>query len=217
MENKPISFREQTIDEFIIELQSKAPVPGGGGAAALCGAIGIALSSMVCQVTRSKAKFSGNQEDYERMIHEAEKLGDILLYEIDGDAEAFEYLMQAYRMPKTTDEEKAMRSALIQERIVYAIEAPLRTMHALCNTIMLFNEVQSKCSKDVISDVAVGVELCKAALKGSSMNVFINAMMMKNVQKRTSYITEAEYMITKYGAVADSVYADVKKVILADI
>ncbi|MBQ9949228.1 MAG: cyclodeaminase/cyclohydrolase family protein [Clostridia bacterium] len=210
------SFRQKTIDEFIKELESKSAVPGGGGAAALCGAVGIALSSMVCRVTQSKAEFEGSEDEYEQMIRESEKLGDILLYEIDGDAEAFEFLMEAYRMPKTTAEEKKIRSLLIQDRLVCAIEAPLRTMHALCDTIMLFSRVQSKCSRQVISDVAVGVELCKAALKGSSMNVFINAMLMKNEQKRTSYITEAEYMITKYGAVADSVYADVKRSIIAD-
>ena len=216
MEKVSYSFRKHSIDRFIGELESKEAVPGGGGAAALCGAIGIALSSMVCQVTRSKPQFKENHAEYDRMIQEAEKLGNILLYEIDGDAEAFEYLMQAYRLPKSTEEEKKLRATMIQDRLVCAIEAPLRTMHALCDTIILFNEVRSMCSKDVISDVAVGVELCKAALKGASMNVFINAMLMQNIQKRTSYITEAEYLITKYGALADSVYADVKKSILSD-
>lgn len=210
------SFRELTIDNFMQELESSSAVPGGGGAAALCGAVGIALSSMVCKVTKNKNVFPENDAEYDRMIMEAEKLNDILLYEIDGDAEAFEFLMQAYRMPKDTQEQKEIRKVLIQERLISAIEAPLRTMHALCDTISLFSEVQTKCSKEVISDVAVGVELCKAALKGSSMNVFINAMLMKNIQKRTVYITEAEYMITKYGAIADSVYADVKKMIVVD-
>lgn len=210
------SYRQMTIDQFMKELESSKAVPGGGGAAALCGAIGIALSSMVCHVTKNKGKFPENEAEYIRMIDEAEKLNDILLYEIDGDAEAFEFLMQAYRMPKDTDEQKEIRKMLIQERLISAIEAPLRTMHALCDTITLFNQVKEKCSREVISDIAVGVELCKAALKGSSMNVFINAMLMKNIQKRTVYITEAEYMITKYCAIADSVYADVKKTILVD-
>lgn len=208
------SFKTKTIDEFTKELQSAAPVPGGGGASALCGAIGTALGSMVCQVTRLKPKFAGDNDTYLKIINTAETVVEELLGEIDTDANAFSALMAAYRMPKGTDAERQVREKCIQEQLVNATEAPLYTMKLICKAIMLLSDAQKLSSHDVISDVAVGISLCRAALWGAAMNVYINAASMKDAAKRQSYIDEADNMISEYSEIADRVYMTTKAAIV---
>lgn len=208
------TFKNDSLDEFTAKLQSSSPIPGGGGAAALCGAIGIALSSMVCEVTKQKKGFEGDPTEYRAMIVKARRLRESLIDEIDSDARAFDTLMEAYHMPKSTEQEKKLREKMIQERLIVAAEAPLYTMHVICDTIELFDRVCPMSSPNVISDVAVGVSLCRAALHGASMNVFINASLMKDEQAKKKYIDWAEEMIAKYEPIADKVYAYVKKQVL---
>ena len=210
------TFRNETLDEFTEKLQSSDPIPGGGGAAALCGAVGIALSSMVCEVTKAKKDFSGDPTEYKAMICKAQSLRESLIHEIDTDAEAFYTLMEAYHMPKNTEDEKQLRAKTIQERLVTAAEAPLYTMHVICDTIELFDRVCPMSASNVISDIAVGVSLCRAALHGASMNVFINASLMKDETVKAKYIKWAEDLIAKYEPVADRVYDYVKKQVLGD-
>ena len=213
MENS-YTFKNDTLDEFTAKLQSADPIPGGGGAAALCGAIGIALSAMVCEVTKNKKDFQGDPTEYRSMIVKAKRLRESLIDEIDSDAKAFDTLMEAYHMPKTTAEEKALRDKTIQERLIIAAEAPLYTMHVICDTIELFDKVCPMSSANIISDVAVGVHLCRAALNGASMNVYINASLMKDETAKKKYIDWANDMIAKYEPIADKVFAEVKRRVL---
>ena len=215
MENA-YSFKNDTLDEFTAKLQSSDPIPGGGGAAALCGAVGIALSAMVCEVTKNKKGFEGDPTEYKAMIIKARRLRESLIDEIDSDARAFDTLMEAYHMPKGTPEEKALRDKTIQERLIVAAEAPLYTMHVICDTIELFDRVCPLSSANLISDVAVGVHLCRAALNGASMNVYINASLMKDEQMKKKYIDWANEMIAKYEPIADRVFAYVKKQVLGE-
>ena len=215
MENT-YSFKNDTLDEFTAKLQSSDPIPGGGGAAALCGAVGIALSAMVCEVTKNKKGFEGDPTEYKAMIIKARRLRESLIDEIDSDARAFDTLMEAYHMPKDTPEEKALRDKTIQERLIVAAEAPLYTMHVICDTIELFDRVCPLSSANLISDVAVGVHLCRAALNGASMNVYINASLMKDEQMKKKYIDWANEMIAKYEPIADRVFAYVKKQVLGE-
>ena len=204
-----MKYREQTIDEFTAALGSNAPTPGGGGAAALCASLGAALSSMVCRVTKAKPNFKGDAKLCDDIITRAEKLRDILLNEIDADADAFDFLMEAYRSPKTTDDEKEKRRALIQERLIFAAEAPLRAMRAVCETVDLLTAL-----KDISSHVAVGASLCKAALSGASITVYINAALLTDAEKKAYYVNAADEMLGRYGEIADRLFIELKSLIL---
>ena len=209
-----MKYRLQTIDEFTAALGSNAPTPGGGGAAALCASLGAALSSMVCRVTKAKPNFKGDVKLCDDIIMRAEKLRDILLNEIDADADAFDFLMEAYRSPKSTDAEKEKRKALIQERLIFAAEAPLRAMRAVCETVDLLTALKDISSRDVISDVAVGASLCKAALSGASITVYINAALLTDAEKKAYYVNAADEMLGRYGEIADRLFTELKSLIL---
>lgn len=209
-----MKYREQTIDEFTTALESKTPTPGGGGAAALCASLGAALSSMVCRVTKAKPSFKGDIKLCDDIITRAEKLRDTLLDDMDSDANAFSFLMEAYRSPKSTDDEKEKRKALIQERLIAATEAPLKVMRSVCETIDLLSALKDIASHDVISDVAVGASLCKAALTSASITVYINAALLTDTDKKARYINAADEMLRRYGDVADRLFEELKDIIL---
>lgn len=173
-------MKQQTIEEFITSLSSKSPVPGGGGASALGGAIGSSLGSMVGNLTIGKKKYAAVQEDIQLLLEKLSNNTEELLLLMDKDAAAFEPLSKAYSLPKETEEEKLQKEQIMEEALYQASLVPLEIMEKAYEGILLQEELSEKGTRIAISDVAVGVMFLRSALLGAFINVRINTKSMKN-------------------------------------
>jgi len=197
--------------EFITVLASKEPTPGGGGASALVGAIGMALGNMVGSLTIGKKKYADVQDEIITLKARADALQDALLALIGRDAEVFEPLSRAYGLPSATDEEKLEKARVMEDALRLASTVPLEIMEKCCEAIELHREFAAKGTVIAISDVGCGVVCCKAALQAASLNVFINTKSMKDRAHAEELNTHANAMLKKYTVLADEIFADVAK------
>ncbi len=202
-------FSKLSCDEFIGVLASKAPVPGGGGAAALVGAVGTALGNMVGSLTLGKKKYAGVQDDIIALKERADALQGRFLTLMQRDAEVFEPLSRAYGMPKETDAEKAEKSRVMAGALRECCAVPLDIMRCCCEAIDLHEEFAAKGTAIAISDVGCGVICCKAALQAASLNVFINTKSMEDRALAEANNAEANEMLARYAVKADQIFADV--------
>ena len=201
------TFQSESIKDFTEVLASKAPVPGGGGASALVGAIGIALGNMVGELTVGKKKYMDVEEDIKVLMARTERLRVRLLQLIDDDAECFAPLANAYSIPKGSSD----RDIVMETALRVACSVPLDIMRTVCKALELINEFAQKGSALAISDAGVGAVFCKAALKGASLNVFINTKAMKDRCVASAFEKEADEMLSKYCLMADEIYEKVMK------
>jgi len=195
--------------EFIDALASKEPVPGGGGASALVGAIGMALGSMVGNLTLGKKKYADVQEDIQVILKKAESIQRELIQLVSKDAEVFEPLSKAYGMPKDTDEQRTEKDKVMEEALKLACSVPIDIMKKAVECIGLHEELARKGTRIAISDVGVGILFVKAALVGASLNVFINTKMMKDRAYAEELNEMTDRMISEGSAKSDAIFAEV--------
>lgn len=196
-------FEDKKINEFTEVLASKEAVPGGGGASALVGSIGMSLGNMVGSLTTGKKKYADVEEDIQKLMAEGESLRIELLSMMDKDAEAFAPLAKAYGIPK----DDPSRDEVMEKALDVACQAPMDIMRTVCKALDVIKEFAAKGSALAISDAGVGAVCCKAALQGASLNVFINTKSMKDRVKAEALEAEANEMLDKYCRLADEVYA----------
>lgn len=192
---------------FIMDLASKAPTPGGGGASAYGGALASALGSMVGNLTVGKKRYEAVEADTYIVL---EKLADArvrLIELVEEDARAFAPLAAAYGMPKATPDEQAAKDAAMQEALVGACEVPLDIMRTCARVIELCEFLAYNGSRMALSDVGVAVAFGKAALLGASLNVYINAKDIGDRERAERYTGEADRLIESGSALADKLYA----------
>ena len=204
-----MDFTKESCQSFVEILASKAPVPGGGGASALVGAIGTALGNMVGSLTLGKKKYADVEEDIIALKSRCDNIQDKLLKLVVEDAEVFEPLSKAYGMPKETDEEKEAKAKVMAVVLKEASEVPLKIMECCCESIDIMGQFAEKGSKIAVSDAGVGVIMCKAALKGASLNVFINTKSMADRELAECINKQADNMLDIYTAKADKIYESV--------
>ena len=204
-----MGFSTVPCNEFVEVLASKAPVPGGGGASALVGAIGMALGNMVGSLTVGKKKYADVEADIIAMKEKATALQADFLRLVEADAEAFEPLSKAYGMPRETEEEKAEKARVMAIVLKDACAVPMEIMEKCCEAIDVIEEFAAKGSALAISDAGVGVVFCKAALLGASLNVFINTKSMADKEYAASLNEKADKMIADYSKKADEIFAAV--------
>lgn len=204
-----MGFTTYTCEDFVEILATKAPVPGGGGASALVGAIGTALGNMVGSLTVGKKKYADVEADIIALKEKADALQKDFLHLVEEDAKVFEPLSKAYGMPKDTEEEKAEKAKVMEIVLKDACSVPMEIMRKSCEAIDIIEEFAAKGSIIALSDAGVGAAFCKAALLGASLNVFINTKSMANREYAESLNKEAEEMIAVYGAKADAVFEGV--------
>lgn len=206
-----MEFAKLNCGDFIEALASKEPVPGGGGASALVGAVGTALGNMVGSLTLGKKKYADVQGDILLLKEKADTLQKEFLVLLTKDAEVFEPLSKAYGMPAETGEQKLQKQAVLERELKNCAEIPLEIMKKCCNAIDLHAEFAQKGTAIVISDVGVGVSFCKSALEGASLNVFINTKMMKDRNYADKLNAEAEEMLAVFTKKANEIFADVRE------
>ena len=199
------------IEEFTEVLASKSAIPGGGGASALTAALGIALGSMVGNLTVGKKKYKDVEEEIRRQMQQAEVLQRELLLFIDKDAEAFEPLSKAYGLPKETEEQLEYRNKVMEEALLKAGLVPLQIMETVLEAVAVLEVMAEKGSRIAVSDAGVGVQFCRAALLGASMNVFINTKLMKDREKAAQLNQRCEELMEDGVKRADAVFELVMK------
>ena len=204
-----MSFEEMTCKEFVSELSSKSPVPGGGGASALAGAVGMALSNMVASLTIGKKKYMDVEEDMVLLKKRGVELQESLLRMADRDAEVFEPLSRAYGLPKNTQDEREYKSRVMEAALKEAASVPLEIMELCCQAIDLAEEASQKGSKIAISDAGVTAALLGAALRGAALNIFINTKSMADTEYAAKLNERAEALTEEYGLKADRIYQTV--------
>jgi methenyltetrahydrofolate cyclohydrolase len=202
--------KNSSIAVFLDDLASKRPTPGGGGAAAFCGAIGAALVSMVANLTIGKKNYEAVWEDLKAVNEKAEALRAELTQAIDEDVLAFAAVMGAYGLPRATDEEKAKRTAAIQAALKDATLAPLRAVKACFEVIRLSCDVADKGNLNVISDAGVAVLAANAGLRSAALNVFTNAEAIKDRDFAERQLTEVNALLAQATEMTEQVYQTVR-------
>ena len=200
---------DKSCTEFAAELAGKVSVPGGGGAAAYVGALGVALCSMVGNFTTGKKKYAEYEEDVQRMLAEGEKVRARLLDLVEEDAAAFFPLSQAYGIPK----EDPTRDEQLEKCTKDALAGPLEMMRQIAKAIELLEEMNVKGSRMLISDVGCGAVCAAAAMRAASMNVFINTKGLKDREYAAKVEAEADELLAyvpRAKAVADEVAAGIR-------
>lgn len=185
---------EKSCADFAAVLASKAPVPGGGGAAAIVGALGTALCSMVGNLTVGRKKYAQYEADVKRMLEKGAAVQERLLDLVDKDAEAFEPLSKAYSIPK--DDPK--HDETLEAATKFACEAPVEMMKACCEAIELLEEMLEKGSVTLVSDVGCGALCCAAALESASMNIFVNTKTLLDREAAAKLDDQADAMLREY-------------------
>jgi formiminotetrahydrofolate cyclodeaminase len=163
-----------TLQEFLDELASSSPAPGGGSVAALAGAVGAALTSMVCNLTIGKKKYAGVEEDMRSMLADAEVLRARFAVLVDRDTEAFTKVMEAFGLPKDNDARKALRQAAITAATKEATQVPLEVMKHCIDALALAQSVAAQGNVNSVSDAGVSALMLHAACEGAALNVLIN-------------------------------------------
>lgn len=203
--NDTILGNDTKIKEFIDRLSSKSPVPGGGGASALVGAVGIALCSMVANLTLGKKKYAEFEEDIQQILSRTEDSIPKLLELIQKDAEVFEPLSAAYGIPK--DDPK--RGEKLEQALILACSVPMDILREVSALLDVLEQLSYKGSKLALSDVGVAASACRTAIEGAVMNVFINTKLMKNREYANKVNQEAEAMLSKGTEICSKIYLKV--------
>ena len=193
-----MKITDNSCAEFVRVLATKAPVPGGGGASALCGAIGTALGNMVGSLTVGKKRYAAVEPEIKAMQAKCDALQSELLALVEKDAEAFAPLAAAYGLPKDTPEQAAEKDLVMEAALKAACEVPLAIMQRCCEAVELMEGFAAKGSKIAVSDAGVGAALCRAALEGASLNVFINTKAMKDRAAAAAFDAKANALLGEF-------------------
>ena len=204
-----MSFSDKSCSEFVEVLASKAPVPGGGGASAMVGALATALGNMVGSLTVGKKKYAAVEEEMRALKDRCDRLQKDFLHLVERDAEVFEPLARAYSMPKNTEEEKAEKARVMEIVLRDACCVPMEIMEKCCDAIDIIAVFAEKGSVIAISDAGVGAAFAKAALKGASLNVYINTKSMADRALAEELNAKCDRMLEEYTGKADAIFDSV--------
>ena len=198
-------MREMTLTAFTHALASKQPAPGGGGAAALAGALGAALGAMVGELTLGKPKYAAVEEKMQALTRRAKDLAERLLALADEDAQAFLPLSRAYGIPK----DDPGRAEELERCLRLAAEPPMQMVRLCCEAIALMEGFAAMGSVLAVSDAAAGAALCRGALYGAAVNVKVNTKSMADRACAGQIDGEVDRLTEEYGKRAEKVYADI--------
>ena len=200
---------QRSCEEFLSQLASKAPAPGGGGAAALVGAAGVALGNMVGNLTTGKKKYAAVEEEILVLNARAEALRKRLEALVQADADAFTPLAAAYGLPRETPEQQARKAAVLAEALDGACAVPLEVMTACGEGIALAAEYAEKGSVLARSDAGCAALFCKAAMQAAGLNVKVNTRLMADKAHADALEARAEQLLAEFVPQADRVYQTV--------
>ncbi len=200
---------DMQVKEYLEVLRSDAPAPGGGSVSALAGAQGVGLFMMVADLTLGKEKYA----DYQEICREAKEKGAALYEEltaaIDKDTEAFNLVAAAFKMPKTTDDEKAARKQAIADGTLVSTQVPFRTMQLGYEGLMLAKTMIGRSNPNAASDLGVAVLNLTGCIKGAWLNVLINLPGLADEEQKKYFAEEGKKMYDAADEIASSLYEEV--------
>lgn len=208
-------MEQMTIEEYLQALSSKAPVPGGGGTSALGGALGIALAGMVESLTMGKKRYAQYEEDIRRLHTQSQSLQEEFRAFIGRDAEAFEPLSRAYRMPKETREQREEREQAVESAVVEAARVPMEIARKAADSIQVLEELLEKGSVLALSDTGAAAAFLRASLSGAVLNVYINTKQMKDREMAQEMNREAMRLQEEGCKRLDRIYREVMERLLS--
>ena len=201
---------QSSVKNFLDDLADGSPTPGGGSAAAIMGAMGAALVSMVCNVTLGKKGYEGVEAEMKAVLSESERVRRRLTDMVAEDIAAFDSIMSAYKLPKTTEADKTLRAAAIQAGLRRATETPLDCARVCAEVIALARRASEHGYLNVISDGGVGVLAGFTALRSAALNVYINAPALKDRAFAERATAELEKLVESCAAESEAVYTIVR-------
>jgi formiminotetrahydrofolate cyclodeaminase len=203
-------IKDTEIEQFLAALASQSATPGGGSAAAIIGAMGAALVSMVCNLTIGKKKYAEVEGEMKDVLAKSEALRVKLIGMIEDDVRAFDAVMGAYGMPKESDADKAKRDQAIQAALKLATDVPMACARAARQVIDIAATASDKGNLNVISDAGVGVLAGYAALRSAALNVFTNARMITDKTFAEAKLQELNRLLAGAEAATEKAYGVVK-------
>ena len=204
-------LKDTSIELFLDDLASRNPTPSGGSAAAVMGAMGAALVSMVCNLTIGRTQYRDFEEELKSVLTKAEELRRDLIKMIEEDMQAFDAVMRAYRMPRLTKDETATRAQVIQTALKTATLVPMRCCRACGEVIILGRVVGDKGNRNVVSDAGVATVAAYAALRSAALNVFTNARLITDRIFAEKQLVELEQLLSEADTATEASYELVKK------
>ncbi len=201
-----MKLTDKPVTNFLSELASNAPAPGGGSVAALSGALGAALISMVCNLTLGKKKYAGVQADIKDLLSKSEALRQELADLLEEDVKAYTAYSVAAKMPRGTDEEKTERTNAMQAALKVATDVPLRIAEAASKVMDLCMPAAEKGNVWAVSDAGVAVLMAEAALRSSALNVLINLGSIKDQDFVAEKRAHLESLLLGKGDMRDQIY-----------
>lgn len=200
---------DSTIKEFLTALSSSSPVPGGGSASALSGALSASLLAMVCNLTIGKEKFAAVERKAKDIKLKAEKMRVRFSALIEEDAAAFNAVIAAYKLPKATEAEKQARTTAVQKALTHAADVPLETARLALEALELSKSLVEIGNPLTLSDVGVSALLAECAVQGALLNVDINARLMADRRHAEELVKEANTLRKRSSAIRELVLAEV--------
>jgi formiminotetrahydrofolate cyclodeaminase len=203
-----------TIRNYLDELSSNSPTPGGGNASAFCGVLACSLGIMVCNLTIGKKKYAEVENEIKEILTKLESHKNDFLKLAEEDNKAFEQVMAAFRLPKETEEEKKTRSARIEEATIQAAVVPSNVIEACRSAIPLIKTVASKGNRNSVSDAGVAAMLLKTASEGAYLNVMTNCSSLSNKTYAAEFLKKSEVALNEVEIQVKEVLSDIKKMLV---
>ena len=204
-----MELKQLTVFDFTEVLSSDAPAPGGGSAAALTGALGAALTAMVCALTLDKKKYAEHQALARQTLTQARTMQARLLEKMDEDTRAFGQLSAAFALPRETPEQKSARTAAIQQALVLCTETPLSVMELALQALELACGAMGKTNANALSDLGVAALSLRTALQGAWLNVLINTGSMKDPVRAADLRARGARLLEQGLPLAEGLYQSV--------
>ena len=206
-----MKLAEMQVAQFVDVMASDAPAPGGGSASALEGAVGAALTAMVCALTVGKKKYADVQDLAAESMEKANDLKARFVDVMDRDTEAFNAVSAVFAMPKETDVEKAARKAAMQEALKGCTKTPFEMMQLACETLELTRSLVGRLNASAASDLGCSALALRAAIQGAWLNVLINISGITDEAFAAEYRANGQALLDKALPLADEIYAEILK------
>jgi len=204
-----MTFASNSLQTFLDQVASVEPAPGGGSVAALSGALAASLVAMVCRLTIGKKGYEQVGDELQEILPRAEKLQSELRDLMQADTDAYARVMDAYKLPKITEDEKIARTRAIQDALKQASDIPLRVAELCAQILELARPVAEKGNKNAASDCGVGALMAEAGLRGAGLNVSINLGAIND----ELYVTRHRTRVAKLVAEADQAKREILNIV----
>lgn len=201
----------KSLHQFIEEISSSSPTPGGGSVSAFCGVLGTSLGLMVCNLTLGKKKYENVQEEILDIKNKLETFKEKFIELYDKDSQAFDKVMEAFKLPKETEEEKSKRTEAIEQATVSATEIPIEVIKTSLETLNYLARLGEIGNQNSLSDAGVAIQLIKTCAEGAMMNVLINTKSLNDRDRAMNLVLSAAQVLSEVEKKSDETLNVIKK------